>query len=352
MKKILIICAIILAGCAPQSQVDYYTVPAEDAAPIINVVEEAKPETPYMIERKKCNFHVLYDEDGDPVYYSNEFKKTSEEQVTGVVCGRRQRQVSQYKDGVPHGVVKWYYEDGSLEEETQYANGKRHGTKREYYESGALQVKANYKDDVPYGEFIQYYESGEIKIIASAALPDAEGVAATARGYSRDGELLDETQHNEKGKMHGLQKKYYPNGRLMQESRFVNGVAEGMLRTYYPSGKLESERMYVNNTREGLQRGYYESGKLSIEGYMKGGKQEGILKVYRENGQIFAEIPHENDMKHGEERQYWDKKIYKTVVYEKGVAVSGACYTESGKRTSFTSGEIHNLNNGFDVECP
>ena len=41
-----------------------------------------------------------------------------------------------YQNGKPHGVEKWYYENGKLMSEFPFENGEQHGANKGYYEMG------------------------------------------------------------------------------------------------------------------------------------------------------------------------------------------------------------------------
>ena len=49
------------------------------------------------------------------------------------------------------------------------------------------------------------------------------------------------------GKMHGTQRRWYPNGRLQVEDEWANGKMHGLARGWYPSGKPQYEAQYVDD---------------------------------------------------------------------------------------------------------
>lgn len=76
------------------------------------------------------------------------------------------------------------------------------------------------------------------------------------------------------GKLEGLQKEYYPNGKLKRQTNYKNGKLEGYHKVYYENGKLESEYPYKNDKLEGVVKDYSKNGKLEREHAYIGGQLE------------------------------------------------------------------------------
>ena len=108
----------------------------------------------------------------------------------------------QVKNGLKHGVAKWYYYDGQLYRETPYENDKRHGIEKDYYENGLL------REETPY----------------------------------------------ENGKIHGVIKGYHENGQLWYEKPYVNDEKHGVGKEYHENGQLKSERLYKNGLTHGVEK--------------------------------------------------------------------------------------------------
>lgn len=79
-----------------------------------------------------------------------------------------------------------------------------------------------------------------------------------------------------------------PEGRLLRETVYANGLRNGISKQYYPEGTLRSEVTYVDNKQNGPARKYYKSGKLYQESEMKDGRFDGIIKKYREDGSLIS----------------------------------------------------------------
>ena len=64
---------------------------------------------------------------------------------------------------VPDGIVKHYYESGTVERESNYKDGKREGTGKKYYENGKLLAEMTFRDNKIGGFEKIYYEDGTLK---------------------------------------------------------------------------------------------------------------------------------------------------------------------------------------------
>ncbi|MFC4157920.1 toxin-antitoxin system YwqK family antitoxin [Chitinimonas lacunae] len=75
-----------------------------------------------------------------------------------------------------------------VEYETEYRNGLPHGLKRKWYESGQLEYEISCINGVKHGEERHWFASGAIKLIANYEY----GVKIESKAWSDDGELVGE----------------------------------------------------------------------------------------------------------------------------------------------------------------
>ena len=66
---------------------------------------------------------------------------------------------------VPNGLVREYYDDGTLKGVVTYKDGKREGSARGYHDNGNLEIEMFFKDDVPEGTARYYDRNGKIQAI-------------------------------------------------------------------------------------------------------------------------------------------------------------------------------------------
>lgn len=97
--------------------------------------------------------------------------------------------------------------------------------------------------------------------------------------------VLESSESYRDGVIDGVYKKFYPNGVLQQQMQYVNGAIQGQSLSYYPNGVLKEKVMIRDNDENGPFVEYYENGNIKAEGtYANGPLEEGALKEYDENG--------------------------------------------------------------------
>jgi len=72
------------------------------------------------------------------------------------------RKRNHYFDG-QNGVLRRYYDSGTIKSEVNYRNGRLEGLSNTYYENGNICSRENYKDDRLNGLSKFYYMSGNIR---------------------------------------------------------------------------------------------------------------------------------------------------------------------------------------------
>jgi MORN repeat variant len=79
----------------------------------------------------------------------------------------------------------------------------------------------------------------------------------------------------------GVQKGWFPNGRLGGEAHFVKGELNGKMTSWYPSGKKQSEQWYLQGSRRGKWTNWDEKGNVLNQcEYRNGEPWEGLCYIY------------------------------------------------------------------------
>jgi len=91
--------------------------------------------------------------------------------------------------------------------------------------------------------------------------------------YTTDQKPKMEIEYDGAGIISGLVKQYYPNGALMTETQFKNGMANGMMVSYYESGVKKMQCIMKNNNVEGKAIYYDATGKVTQSMEYKYGEQ-------------------------------------------------------------------------------
>jgi antitoxin component YwqK of YwqJK toxin-antitoxin module len=67
---------------------------------------------------------------------------------------------------------------------------------------------------------------------------------------------------------------YHPNGIIMSEGIYVNGLEEGEWRDYYANGRLAAVGLYINGKEEGVWRFWDESGRSEPDVLYRSGVEQ------------------------------------------------------------------------------
>ncbi len=107
------------------------------------------------------------------------------------------------------------------------------------------------------------------------------------------------------GKIEGIRRMYFPDGKVQTETTCANGAANGPARTFDPNGCVVRECMMKNDKRNGPQTEYWPGGtKPKRVTEFKDNLVVGTAKEYYLSGKIKREAAYVNDILHGEEKQY------------------------------------------------
>jgi antitoxin component YwqK of YwqJK toxin-antitoxin module len=74
---------------------------------------------------------------------------------------------SEYKNGILHGVSKYWDNSGNLISEAKYSNGKLHGLWISYFSNGRIHSKVNYYYGKKDGDEKSFYDNGQLKSLTS-----------------------------------------------------------------------------------------------------------------------------------------------------------------------------------------
>jgi antitoxin component YwqK of YwqJK toxin-antitoxin module len=110
-------------------------------------------------------------------------------------------------DGVPHGVQRRWYLDGSLRSETPFVHGVVHGERVEYFPNGKVALRQTVKHDLLDGVVQQFDPSG--RLLGEFTMVEGTG---TYKTWDRSGRLESEVDLL-KGGPHGLSILYSASGR-------------------------------------------------------------------------------------------------------------------------------------------
>ncbi|SNR15489.1 toxin-antitoxin system YwqK family antitoxin [Tenacibaculum jejuense] len=181
------------------------------------------------------------------------------------------------------------------------ANGKRTGLWRKNYENGDVRYKGQFKSGKEVGMF-SFYDRGAsypsiVKVFSeksdTASVKFYNKSRVKTKGkmvgrkrvgkwiyYFSDGKTIFSEEHYMDGKLHGILKNYYINGRVTEISEYKNGKRNGSSKIYTEDGVLIEHVNYVNGNLEGEGKYYDLKGIIKEKGMYKEGKRIGKWEFY------------------------------------------------------------------------
>ena len=200
------------------------------------------------------------------------------------------------------------------------------------------EIKCQYKYDD-----IDNDTSNAIKILRATGQP----VNSVVCDYYENGKLREETPYID-GRKDGVQKLYDENGNLRTEAPYKYGKNEGVRKTYSENEKLLWETPFRDGRVDGIEKWYYENGELFEEIPFKNDKRQGTGRVYSISGKLKMEITYRNGNREGDTLIYTETGLLLgKILYKNDTPVSGSC--ENG--ITITNAELMSMENGYEVLC-
>ncbi len=148
---------------------------------------------------------------------------------------------------LPENAIKEPYENNpdlirvTLEAATgnsqgDYLNGQRTGTWTEYSQTGMPKTITTYVDGIQQGAYFEIDDRGQLQKVA----------------YYGNGQLNGDW-------------KQFNHTRIKEERHYANGKIDGMVKIYYDNGKILEEGQYAKGLRNGISKWYDQEGNVTIE---------------------------------------------------------------------------------------
>lgn len=128
-------------------------------------------------------------------------------------------------------------------EEGSYLNDRRIGSWKKYFPSGRLRSLITFKNDIPNGLAKVYYENGNIM---EEGFWEVDKWTGEYTRYHEDGSVHYKFFFNESGLRTGSQAYYYGNGQVMIEGSWEDGQESGLVLICNKGGSVR-EKKYFNN---------------------------------------------------------------------------------------------------------
>ena len=118
-------------------------------------------------------------------------------------------------------------------------------------------------------------------------------ITRPARKYFGNGKLKEESYYLD-DKSQAVTKWYYMDGNISAEYQYKDGKIHGLQKTYYLNNKKKSENYWAEDVQNGGYKKFYENGTLKEDGEFVKGKKSGVWKSYHEDGTLASKKKYKN----------------------------------------------------------
>jgi len=199
------------------------------------------------------------------------------------------------------------------------SRGNKHGFWRKVDSAGKVIYEGRFKDGIPFGEFRYYYNDGKLKTVS---IVSGNGKRAVTVSYFRNGMKMAAGNYLDEKKDSTWQFFSESNGTIVSQEIYKSGRIDGLSKVFYPEGGLSELHFYKNGVKDGLWEQYYLDGKLKLRAAYKAGEKHGLFKTFYNSGKPMIEGQYVQGHQDGTWVYFTEQgKVSKTEVYERGALV-------------------------------
>lgn len=135
-----------------------------------------------------------------------------------------------------------------------------------------------------FGPFYEFYPTGQLQVEGFMK----NGNCLYYASYTKYGTMEEEYIYDEEEYNSYTKKKYYPNGSIKNEYKYVDEKLNGRFVQYRINGIIKYDGFYHNGLRYGIWNQYNERGEKICEEHYRRNEHHGSFITYN-NGQIIKE---------------------------------------------------------------
>jgi len=186
-------------------------------------------------------------------------------------------------------------------------NGKRTGVWKKYYPNKRIRYSGQFENGKEVGVF-KFYDITESKrpVVIKTFFPGSDSLFV--QFYRLNGSIQTEGVLNRKKRV-GNWKYYYPDGTIMSEENYKNGLLDGEQLVYYPDGQVTEFAVYKDGLLHGVASKYSDQGVLIEEVTYLNGKANGLAKYFELNGDLKETGYYKDGQRIGKWEYYLDGEI-------------------------------------------
>jgi len=187
-------------------------------------------------------------------------------------------------DTIGYHKISHSYDNGQLKSETNYKEIFTDIAWGNEDDPALVESMKTYpqKKWINHGKNTEWYENGKVKDQSFYVDDEIDGVST---GWYESGQKLDET-NTKNGLNHGKWTSWYEDGQKCNESTYINGSREGKWTHWMIDGQIDSEDFFKDDKLEGRCRTWYKNGQIDLDVNWKNGMRDGKYTRWYKNGEI------------------------------------------------------------------
>lgn len=195
-----------------------------------------------------------------------------------ILCFSQSNQLD--KEGRRHGHWKVNFEGTS---DPKFEGNFEHGEERGLFK---FYKKGFYDHPAAIMNFEEGKDSVQVTYYTQKGKPISEGKMVDKKRegkwvyYHQKTDSIMMTEMYRHDKLQGLQKTYFPNGKLAEKTEYQDGLKHGESFIYTENGQVTKQLNYKNGELHGEAVYYTPKGVKTIEGMYSEGKKTGTWKYY------------------------------------------------------------------------
>lgn len=183
------------------------------------------------------------------------------------------------ENGKKHGLWKGIYEESKRPRyEGAFEHGKEKGMFKFFDDTKAGTIIATREFNSNDNSCYTIFYNQKSKKVSEGKVVNRQ-YEGDWKYYHEDSPNIMTLEHYVNGKLDGVKKVFYLNGKIAEETTYKNGIKEGMYKSYAENGIVFEESNFKNGEYEGLAVFRNTDNELAGQGMFKNGKKVGMWKI-------------------------------------------------------------------------
>jgi antitoxin component YwqK of YwqJK toxin-antitoxin module len=195
----------------------------------------------------------------------------------------------------------WMERSGEYTHQGSYIDGKKHGNWATFLSNDMLFKLETWKYGLKDGISLQFDRKSKLTGLENYKNDQLNGLCVY---YAPASDFPQKEMSYNMGKLEGMARIFYENGKIQEESFYKDNQKSGPSRWYGKTGRMIALYNYVNGQFEGLQRTFYENDTTQAISNFSGNLLNGDFKEFYRNGVLKVSGKYLKGLKEGDWIEY------------------------------------------------